>query len=60
MSFFIKNEGLVKLRKIFFLYGHFSKWFLAEGRFPAISDFLGSGKSGNSQSLKVQNRKIIN
>ena len=37
MSFFIKNEGLVKLRKK--KYGHFSKWFLAEGRFPAASGF---------------------
>ena len=43
MSFLIKNEGLVKLRKK--MYGNFSKWFLAEGRFPAISDFWGSGKS---------------
>ena len=39
MSFFITNEGLVKLRK---KYGHFSKWFLAEGRFPATSGFWGS------------------
>ena len=42
MSFFIKNEGFGKLRKNMFFYGKFSKWFLAEGRFPAASGFWGT------------------
>jgi hypothetical protein len=34
-------RGFLKLRKNNFFYGHFSKWFLAEGRFPAASGVWG-------------------
>ncbi len=42
MSLFIKNEGFGQAKKKLKKYGHFSKWFLAEGRFPAASGFWGS------------------
>ena len=55
----MKNEGLAK-KKDFSFYGHFPKCIFAEGRFPATPSFWRSGKSGNSRSLKVKNRKNIN
>ena len=56
---FIRSAGFVKLRKHIF-YGHFSKWFLAEGRFPTASGFWEVQKPNGINKTIVSNHVFVN